>query len=103
MSEDEDQVDYGDVLNNTDPLDEDWDQYVINESNKIEPPETETLPPEYLLRNNIAKHKQLAQILAVYFHAKHGESMQDVFEHLADTRFEETPIQSIHFYLENKE
>lgn len=90
-------IDYGDEdWQDIKTMDDDWDTYIIKESEPVTKQESDYLPPEYLLQNNIAKHKQLAQIMAVYFHAKHGEPMQDVFEHLQDTRFEETPV---HFHL----
>jgi len=31
--------------------------------------------PKYVIDNGVSRYKQMAQILAVYFHAKHGEPL----------------------------
>jgi len=55
-------------------------------------PEQEYTPPAYTINNGIALYSQLAQILAVYYHAKHSERMDDVFEHILDMQhFIKTP------------
>ena len=43
------------------------------------PPEEEKIPDEYLLRDGLAKYKILADLLAKYFHAKHGEPLKKIF------------------------
>ena len=45
----------------------------------ITPEQKAYVPPIYVINNTVAKYKQLAQIMAVYFHAKHGEPMDDLF------------------------
>lgn len=105
MDIDNDEIDYGDLDLDFNYLDEGDQQAIAMEGDQqaiaMEDSEPQYLPPDYLLKNNVAKHKQLAQILAVYYHAKHGEPMNDVFEHLQDTEFETTPIKSIHFYFDS--
>jgi len=46
----------------------------------------EYVPPDYLINNGIARYLQLAQIMAVYYHAKHSEPMSDVFENVFVTQ-----------------
>ena len=88
-------------------LDKDWGQLGamdldVDEDAEDVPENNVSVPPEYVIKNSVAKHKQLGQILAVYFHAKHQEPMHDVFEHLADTHFITNPVESIHFHLDNE-
>lgn len=39
----------------------------------------EETPPEYLLKEGIAKYNILCNILSFYYHAKHGEPLTEVF------------------------
>ena len=41
--------------------------------------EEEKIPDEYLLRDGLAKYKILTDLLAKYFHAKHGEPLKKIF------------------------
>ena len=56
-------------------------------------PDQEYTPPAYTINNGIALYSQLAQILAVYYHAKHSEPICDVFEPVTDIQqFTEAPV-----------
>lgn len=44
----------------------------------------EYTPPIYTINNGIALYSQLGQILAVYYHAKHGEQIDDVFANVLE-------------------
>ena len=73
-------------LQNDVELEEDW------ENHQKEDDAEEYKPPAYIFNNGIARYAQLAQILAVYYHAKHAEPIDDVFENLTDIQhFIEAP------------
>ena len=88
MEDNDDEIDYSNI-EFEDAVNDD-DDFLA----PVEPPHEaegggceEIAPPAYVIDNSIARHKHLCHILAVYFHAKHGESMADIFEHLRDTTF----------------
>ena len=60
-----------------------------DQNEEIEPNngECEYIPAAYKLNDNISKYKQLFQMIAVYYHAKCGEPMNDVFDFLDGTEF----------------
>ena len=71
--------------------DEDFDD--MWESQQQENDKEEYKPPAYVVNNGIARYSQLAQILAVYYHAKHSEPICDVFEPVTDIQqFTEAPV-----------
>lgn len=53
-------------------------------------------PNEYLLRDGLAKYKILADILAKYFHAKHGEPLKKIFPP-AEQEIEEEDFEKVEF------
>lgn len=53
--------------------------------------------PEYLIREGYARYKLLCNILLVYFHAQHGESMAELFQN-----GEEIRDSQIQFQLQDK-
>ena len=98
--EDEPIIDYSGIdfdFSSPEPVEEE------KEEKEEEEPVDQYLPPAYIIKNSVAKHKHLCQILAVYFHAKHGEPMNDIFDHLSDTTFISTHNQSLIFHLEQQE
>ena len=84
-----------DAFFDSEPIDYDFEEESDNAEN-YEHVEAEVVeeytPPDYLIKNSIALYSQLAQIMAVYYHAKHGEPLSDVFENTLDTQYYiETP------------
>jgi hypothetical protein len=84
MEEEEDDIDYSNIEFEDDDF---LAPAVEPEWGDEQTTEIEIAPPAYIINNSIARHKHLCHILAVYYHAKHGESMADIFEHLQDTTF----------------
>jgi hypothetical protein len=56
-------------------------------------------PNEYLLRDGLAKYKILADILAKYFHAKHGEPLKKIFPPTAEAEEEDFEKAEFKFHL----
>ena len=48
-------------------------------SNDPKQSELDERTPEYMIKDGIARYKLLTSFLAVYFHAKHGEPMTELF------------------------
>lgn len=40
----------------------------------------EETPPEYLQKEGLAKYNILCDLLAFYYHSKHGEPISDIFK-----------------------
>ena len=65
-----------------------WEEEVGRDNNDPTPQELEEKTPEYLIRDARARWKLFASIMAIYFFARHGEPMADLYfdeQHCSDS------------------
>lgn len=81
---------------------DDEDIFLMCEEDEEEKNEeiADIIPEKYKLNDNVSRYKQMSNILALFYHAKCGEPMGDVFDFLSGTTFNETHDQSLLMYLE---